>query len=131
MNRFKRILAISIWLMLSACSKLQPAAGVTDNASTRMSLASIQSISDSASPCQPYRLACAGAGFSLQASAGNRLIGDCMKKLLAGQPATSPVSGQVAQVPLSANAAACKSHLHEHAKTTIGSKSAVVPKYSN
>ena len=74
-----------------------------------------KSAHDSSHPCEPYRLACANAGFKVGKVAGNRLIGDCMVNLLANQVATSKVTGKTALVPVG-NPASCKLNIHHGTK---------------
>ena len=118
------------FLAPAASSKAVPTFGITGQ--NQMSLASAQSIQDTQSPCRPFRLACQAAGFTLVGAVkGDRLIADCMDKLLAGQPATNSISGLVAAVPVGSDASACAAHVHHGKKPTTGNTSAKVPSYKN
>jgi len=101
-------------LTATACNnKLQSAQ--TEAASQQPAAAdhnSLSSISDTNSPCRPFRLACQNAGFTLTSTvSGNKLILNCIENLVANKPATSPVTNQTAQVP-TGNAGACQAQIH-------------------
>lgn len=73
------------------------------------------------SPCAPFRAACEDAGFVLKDyTAGNRLISDCMLKLVAGSTATSPLTGKTAFSPDGADGNSCLENIHSGPKTTVG-----------
>ena len=72
-----------------------------------------QDFRDEKNACKPYRLACMNAGFKLgDKTVGNRLIGDCMLKLIEGQSVKSVSTGKTAAPPSGADAKACQALIH-------------------
>jgi hypothetical protein len=144
-----RILLVVLSMGLMACSKMETASspigkssiaaaramslkGASIKSANQMPVTDPESIQDVSSPCRPFRLACVSAGFMLQnATAGNRLIADCIEKLIDGQSAVSPVSKQSALAPSGADAKSCAVHIHHGNKPTTGSVSPVIPTYAN
>lgn len=89
-------------------------------------------------PCQPFKKACMSAGFQSEGQAkGNRLISDCMLKLLDNQPVTS-ITGATVTPPTGpgsddASKKACMTHIHSGPKPLAGIKaqSAKAPPATN
>ena len=70
-------------------------------------------IRDGRSPCQPFRLACSAAGFSLTSPVkGTRLIAACMAPMVKGEEVKNPTTGAVVPVPVGADAQACAANIH-------------------
>lgn len=101
------------------------------NGPHHMSASAISAIKNSSSPCNPIRVLCQDAGFVLDSTTkGNRLIGDCMSKLVTGQSVQSP-SGEQVDPPAGANLTACAANIHHGTAPTTGTKSARIPTYTN
>jgi hypothetical protein len=61
------------------------------------------------------------AGFILNnKTAGNRLIGDCIAKLVINQSVQNPSTGQNVQQPTGANPTACATNIHHGGTPTTG-----------
>jgi hypothetical protein len=142
-NEFKAALALAV-ILLTGCSKFDvtspglskssqssAASAVGTAKSGQMSAEAVANINDAKNPCHPVRIACLNAGFVLGDSRdGNRLIHDCMKKLIANEVATS-LSGKIAVPPSKVELLACAPHIHTEHKPDIGTKSRAIPTYKN
>ena len=140
-NFGKTPLLIAMAILISSCSKnsasnqesaspgVAPLANQGDGVSAGQ--LRIQSIASSnvtlatKNSCRVYFQACKDAGFELGKINGNRLIGDCLIKLLQGQTAKSSVTGRVAVLPVNGDANDCMKNVHHEKQPPTAEQKAV------
>src|ERR1035437_4039984 len=103
----------TIFSLITLVSTLGLATSLTASAAPKAPNPNPEVIHDGTSPCQPFRLACTVAGFTLTSKDLNhRLISKCMMPMANGQEVKSPATGAVVPVPVQSDAEACKANIH-------------------